>query len=753
MPGLSVDVTPGVLRYRSRPPPSTLDGVRPLALVAWLLLASGCPVGPDPAALSRADAAAPDGPRGAVGDRCRTSADCASGEVCAADVPGGGYCTSVCTATGQCPAGSACTESSASSKVCIKTCGPGTSCRAEHLCSDGLCLPRCAGDADCESGVCNKASGECGASRVANSCKVDLDCGPFPAFCDKTRPEGYCSLPCGGARNVSCPDGANCTSSGACVQACGAPADCRSGLLCAPGAGGVKSCLPACVSNDDCGPGLRCDRGSGSCVAGGPAAGALGGNCRGNGDCAAVGAGAVCFSDGDGFPQGYCSISCASGTCPGTGTCVEFSNGARGCLSPCAAAADCRGGYACLALDHGGVCIPRCSNDADCNDPTLVCDVSGGLCVPKTGGGGSTSDLVSLTQSPIAVATDVASARLAVAVPADAVSVTFVGEAVSDPTARVAIVNMDQSSDDFVTSTSLFEFNSLGSQVRIDPPSFPGSFAAIYPNSPLAPFTPSSATTTVKVGIRLAATSPTTASVQAIIRRAPSRALSGGSIDLNLYFVGLPTLDAASARADSRFKQMLDSVRSVWGKAGLAIGNVNYIDITGTDGTRFGDLDINDLGELVALSSNAAARDGALNVFFVNTITGGARAGYVILGVAAGLPGVPIRGSAGSGMAVTAGDFPQGLTGIAHTWAHEGGHWLGLFHTTEATGDAFDPLPDTPECARAQFDANADKTMQPSECLGQGADNLMFWAASTSISQSTVTANQSFVMLRSAVVR
>jgi hypothetical protein len=724
-----------------------VNGRRLLCLIATSLSLAGCPVGPGaPVEVG--------GSPGAVGDRCRTSADCGSGEVCAADVPGGGYCTAVCTTTGKCPAGSACTDAGPASKVCIKICSGSSSCRAEHLCSKGLCLPRCAADADCQSGVCNPATGQCGPSRVASTCKVDGDCGPFPAFCDQTRPEGYCSLPCGGAQNLSCPDGANCTSSGACVQACTEPADCRTGLLCASGAGGVKSCLPACTSNDDCGPGLRCDRVAGTCVPGGPAPGALGGACAGNDDCRAVGAGAVCFTEGDGFPQGHCSISCATAACPATGTCVQYSNGARGCLSSCAAAADCRNGYACLTLDaaQGGVCIPRCSNDADCNDPQLVCDPIGGLCVPKPAGGGSTRDLLSLTPTPISVSTDVASARLSVAVPSDALSVTFVGEAVSDPRARVVIVDMDQSTDDFATSTSLFDFNSLASQVRIDPPNFPGSFAALYPNSPLAPFTPSTGSTTVKVGIRLAATSATTASVQALIRRAPSRVLTTGTIDLNLFFVGLPALDAIRARSDTRFKQMLDAVRSVWGKAGLIIGNVSYIDISGADGNRFGDLDVNDLGDLVALSSSPAARDDALNVFFVNSITGGARAGYVILGVAAGLPGVPLRGSGGSGMAVTAADFPSGLTGIAHTWAHEGAHWLGLFHTTEATGDAFDPLPDTPECARAQFDANADKTMQPGECLGQGADNLMFWAASNSVDQSTVTAHQAFVMLRNAVV-
>jgi hypothetical protein len=33
---------------------------------------------------------------------------------------------------------------------------------------------------------------------------------------------------------------------------------------------------------------------------------------------------------------------------------------------------------------------------------------------------------------------------------------------------------------------------------------------------------------------------------------------------------------------------------------------------------------------------------------------------------------------------------------LAHVMAHEGGHWLGLFHTSEITG-TLDQMPDTPE--------------------------------------------------------
>ena len=149
--------------------------------------------------------------------------------------------------------------------------------------------------------------------------------------------------------------------------------------------------------------------------------------------------------------------------------------------------------------------------------------------------------------------------------------------------------------------------------------------------------------------------------------------------------------------------------------------------------------------------SKNATRDNAMNVFFVNTINGDILAGYVILGVSAALPGAPIRGTTASGLAVTMADFPQGLGLIAETWAHEGGHNLGLFHTSESSGTAFDPLLDTPECSRAR-DTNGNRVLEANECQGAGADNLMFWTTSPTGLNTNLTPNQGFVILRDPVV-
>jgi hypothetical protein len=705
------------------------------------------------------DGAAPDAGGGgsgsgpAIGDKCTTAGSCPPGGLCAADVAGGGYCTSDCTKTGVCPAGASCTPASDTLKICIRTCAQPSHCRAEHVCLDGLCLPRCTRDSDCDSGSCDVATGRCGASKVGNGCTTASDCGAAPAFCDTSVAGGYCSRPCGGQMNVTCPDNANCISgggSGVCLKSCTGATDCRSGLLCADLAG-AKSCIPKCTKNDDCGPGARCELATGACVAG-PPPGTVGGPCTAPTDCAALGAGAFCVPATDGFPGGYCSAACENATCVAPGVCTPSSATESNCLAPCDVPADCRAGYTCFAFRATGVCLPKCTSDADCSDPDPVCDLATGYCAPRaTGGMGMTSDTINLTPNgPINLDSVNLSDRLVVTIPADAVSVTFVGEAVSDPKAMIVIARFEQSTDDFATSTRLFEYGSINNIVRLAPPTVEGAFSALYPNSPTAPFRASTATTTVKVGIRFDASAPTTVKVTALLKRAPSPVVTQGQIDLNLFFVGVPGLDAARAQTDTRFQQIFNQVKDIWGKVGITLGNVSYLDASPADAAQFSDLDENDLGALMTRSKNAA-RDNAMNVFFVNSISGGTLAGYVILGVSAGLPGAPIRGTSASGLAVTMADFPQGLGQIAETWAHEGGHNLGLFHTTENSGTAFDPLPDTPECTRAR-DANGNRVLESNECQGLGADNLMFWTTSPTGLNTGLTPNQGFVLLRDPVV-
>ena len=671
-----------------------------------------------------------------VGDKCVANADCGAAGLCAADVPGGGYCTQDCTTTA-CPSGASCVALSATQKLCLRACQGTSGCRTEQLCQSNLCLPKCTADSDCASSNCDVSSGLCGASRVGRTCSADADCGQAPAFCDTSAAGGYCSLPCGGPTNSTCPAGSNCTSAGVCLLACQDASGCRTGSLCMADGTGAKSCTPACQSNADCGAGLRCDTGSGACVQTGPSAGAIGAGCVQATDCTATPGTPFCGN----FPGGYCSADCSANPslCGAGGTCVDLGGGNVDCLGTCGSAVDCRAGYRCVSAGTANVCVPKCQSANDCGGATPVCDQTSGNCVSGTTSTTSVETVDLTAGGPVTVFTDHLGTPVTATVPADAVSVTFVGQA-ADTTARIVVYRIES------PDGRIYDYASTSSRMKILPPTGPGSFSVLAPNSPTAPFSPGTWT------LYLLGAKQTTATVKALIKHAPSPALSAGSVDMNLFFVGLTGLNATSAPTDANFQTILTRLRSVWANAGMSVGTVKYIDITGANATRFQDLKESDLGALMQLSADPQANDNALNVFFVRTISGGTLDGYIILGESAGIPGVPVRGTTGSGMAVTTADFPQGLNEIADTWVHEGSHWLGLFHTTESAGTAFDPLPDTPECPAASRDANHDNILQPTECVGFGADDVMFWTSIASIPNTVLTPNQSYVLLRNPAV-
>ena len=66
---------------------------------------------------------------------------------------------------------------------------------------------------------------------------------------------------------------------------------------------------------------------------------------------------------------------------------------------------------------------------------------------------------------------------------------------------------------------------------------------------------------------------------------------------------------------------------------------------------------------------------------------------------------------------------------LGETAAHEVGHQLGLFHTTESNGTQFDILSDTLECQKSTQNNNGDRKVSAEECESYGAENVMFWTS------------------------
>ncbi len=107
-----------------------------------------------------------------------------------------------------------------------------------------------------------------------------------------------------------------------------------------------------------------------------------------------------------------------------------------------------------------------------------------------------------------------------------------------------------------------------------------------------------------------------------------------------------------------------------------------------------------------------------------------------------------MQGTAGSGIAIATDMMADDATMLGRTLAHEIGHYLGLFHTSEADGSVLEALQDTPEC-RIERDTDHNG-LSVQDCAGFGADNLMFWAKTTG---TTLTPDQQAILRAALILR
>jgi len=193
-----------------------------------------------------------------------------------------------------------------------------------------------------------------------------------------------------------------------------------------------------------------------------------------------------------------------------------------------------------------------------------------------------------------------------------------------------------------------------------------------------------------------------------------------GVLDLNFHFTGARGWSAASAPTDADFQAIVDAMRTLYAQVGVSLGELTYRDIDPSFATiesvQGAD---SDLMQLFATSEGNASN--AVNLFFVDEISAGSFGGFgVILGVSGGIPGPPLtQGTWRSGVAISVQEVEGAPAGIDTTMAHEVGHFLGLFHTSEQNfgfGDqVHDPLPDTPEndATYLMFNTGAGSILSP----------------------------------------
>jgi hypothetical protein len=221
-----------------------------------------------------------------------------------------------------------------------------------------------------------------------------------------------------------------------------------------------------------------------------------------------------------------------------------------------------------------------------------------------------------------------------------------------------------------------------------------GISAALFPNNPSVSVGAGSYTASLG-GVRVTGqqTAPASGTVNVEVFYKVGSA-SSGRIDVGLYFSGAGGLSADSAPASPLMNAALEKLRTVYAQIDIEIGTVSYHDISSSCQT-ISSLSGpgNQLNEMFKLSQ---ATQRGLHFFFVDRIE--SPLGGVIGGVAGGLPGPPSgQGTTGAGVAVALAAANGDANLLGHVMSHEGGHWLGLSHTTESLLPGIeDQLPDTP---------------------------------------------------------
>ena len=238
---------------------------------------------------------------------------------------------------------------------------------------------------------------------------------------------------------------------------------------------------------------------------------------------------------------------------------------------------------------------------------------------------------------------------------------------------------------------------------------------------------------------------------------------TGGTLNVNLVFCGIPDISAATAfggqsLASQRFVTMFNEFKRIYERVNIQIAVSGVFDCPAAEGARLTFLSLDDANgnghpddveDLAKLTSNYPAN--AVTYFLVQDANG--------FGVySGGIPGPALTsGTLASGVAVATfgpiGDLTPEMALIqGRTMAHEGGHYLGLFHTTERDALLTDPISDTPACHPAR-DTNHNGTVEAAECLDLDGTNLMFWGPlALGTQQDGLTEGQKFVLYRNPLI-
>jgi hypothetical protein len=489
------------------------------------------------------------------------------------------------------------------------------------------------------------------------------------------------------------PDGEACESNSDCQSAhcisaeegfpegmcspypCGPEIECSGGdPICFQPPDNEAFCSRRCTGNSECRNQYECEfiagMGFGACIPSPPATNLPDGEaCVEDEQCR----GGVCFLTPE-WPGGYCStLNCTSfEDCASNGEdnrcLISQTGGANVCVRICQSTAECRSRYVCQPVgDDLGYCAPDPNRpievDSDTSPLGFSCDV----------------DQVSFDTK-----------RLGFAIPEEATSYMVVPVALDGHRLQPNRIRApgEKPDIDFVrgeNSRQTATAQILGFTSPIVIPFIPDLEDQLYVGNH-------------DFDIETSSTS--------LCHYLLIESSVGTTIDLNVYLVGVPDVRAEIANGDLNIAETLDAFEETFALLDVEIGQVRFFDADEDTVDRFSI--IRSDNDLYLLNATSAPPGDELddhlstNLFLVRDIQmGGA------IGVSAGLPGpAGLHSTGGSGVVLTTSALGEGSGGnllTAQIMAHEVGHYLGLWHTTELNGRGVDPLDDTPECQTDQL--------------------------------------------------
>ncbi len=593
--------------------------------------------------------------------------------------------------SGECPTLTCLEDSFFPGGLCTETCDT-AECGSGGVCDDrwgsSLCILECADDSECREGW------DCWRGGCQPACTSDGECGEG-GFCVDGRCDG---TEC--ATDDDCP-GMRCAS-GACVPIgpvdMGPPPECADdceGVCLSAGYGG--GCAPRCEDLSGCPSGTNCSP--------------VPSDTDGDGRIDQVDAACVPFEEGGRFAGGTCSGSTGPTTQCDSRTCYR-----NQCVVACNDDSDCLRGQSCQEVPWDDATVRTCFDLPGLNTGEI--ELRTGNLSPGT-----------LNEVTFAAPRGATSMTLLLR-QTDGTELPLTFVSLIDPVERSIfdLEGISMGEDQPVRwlplgtneSAAMLVPNSTGDRVRYRHGRHRIAYAAFEPEGGGSP----------------------TGNVRLVARFA-----RGNGQRLRLHFHIAPGLgiSAASAPSSSRLQNAVAAMANTYSAAGVAVEIDGYSDISGT---RFTIIDSTDgaTSEMAELFSQGTASGDVLDVFLVRAID---TASGSPLGVAGGIPGPPsIHGTLNSGVVVA---YDSGVVGgssnLGQIIAHEAGHYLGLFHSTE-NGDP---------CAPGEFaDCAPFGGGDPISDTSRGDNrNMMFYALQTfggGTTNNRISDGQGFVLQRNPLV-